>query len=93
MSEVGQFYALKTAATQGALQRETANPDGSVAWVCYFNDLLVIRTYLTAYWNGYLNSVETLTTRALVTNAAIKSVSYDLFYLLQMCFKSSTLVA
>ncbi|KAI1110884.1 hypothetical protein F5Y14DRAFT_427368 [Nemania sp. NC0429] len=43
-------------------------------WVCFFNDLLVMRTYLKAYWHGYLQSFETLSTRALVTNAAIRSI-------------------
>lgn len=90
MSVVGHalqaFCALKTVATQGALSRPITNPGALVAWVCYFNDVFVIRTYLKAYWHGYLHSFETLTTRALVTNAAIMSVSYDL-----LCFSSNML--
>ncbi|KAI2628442.1 hypothetical protein GGS21DRAFT_492771 [Xylaria nigripes] len=44
------------------------------AWVCFFNDLLVIRTYLRNYWYSYQQSLESLTIRALVTNTAIRLI-------------------
>ncbi|KAI0912527.1 hypothetical protein F4823DRAFT_559856 [Ustulina deusta] len=41
------------------------------AWVCFFNDLLVIREYLKVYWHSYQQSFGSLTSAALVTNTAI----------------------
>ncbi|KAI1821949.1 hypothetical protein F4861DRAFT_426409 [Xylaria intraflava] len=48
--------------------------EGFFAWVCFFNDLFVIRSYLKRYWYDYTQSFETLTTRALVTNTAIRMI-------------------
>ncbi|KAI0876805.1 hypothetical protein GGS24DRAFT_512876 [Hypoxylon argillaceum] len=44
------------------------------AWVCFFNDLFVVRSYLSAYWHAYRQGLETLTTRTLVTNTAIRQM-------------------
>ncbi|KAI1426453.1 hypothetical protein F5Y12DRAFT_794347 [Xylaria sp. FL1777] len=45
-----------------------------VAWVCFFNDLLVIRAYLIFYWQSYQQSFDALTSKALVTNTAIRLI-------------------
>ncbi|KAI0538024.1 hypothetical protein GGR58DRAFT_526785 [Xylaria digitata] len=44
------------------------------AWVCFFNDLSLIRTYLKSCWQLYLESFETLTTSTLITNTAIRLI-------------------
>ncbi|KAI8944413.1 hypothetical protein F4801DRAFT_217584 [Xylaria longipes] len=44
------------------------------AWVCFFNDLFVIRNYLRWCWLTYTQSLDTLTTAALVTNTAIRMI-------------------
>ncbi|KAJ8127037.1 hypothetical protein O1611_g6599 [Lasiodiplodia mahajangana] len=44
------------------------------AWVCFFNDLAVIRAYLRTYWDAYKHAFETLTTRTLITNTAIRLI-------------------
>ncbi|KAI0419221.1 hypothetical protein F5X98DRAFT_385054 [Xylaria grammica] len=44
------------------------------AWVCFFNDLFSIRSYLKTCWKSYLESRETLTTMTLATNTAIRLI-------------------
>ncbi|KAI0099056.1 hypothetical protein GGR51DRAFT_576445 [Nemania sp. FL0031] len=44
------------------------------AWVCFFNDLSVLRSYLRVHWDAYKHSLETLTTRTLITNTAIRLI-------------------
>ncbi|KAI0798974.1 hypothetical protein GGR55DRAFT_702346 [Xylaria sp. FL0064] len=44
------------------------------AWVCFFNDLFTIRSYLRWHWESYQQSSESLINLALVTNTAIRLI-------------------
>ncbi|KAI0450446.1 hypothetical protein F5B21DRAFT_528935, partial [Xylaria acuta] len=54
------------------------------AWVCFFNDLFYIRTFLRRCWKNYHQSSDTLTTVALVTNTAIRMIRGNCDRLLRM---------
>ncbi|KAI1170526.1 hypothetical protein F4777DRAFT_109919 [Nemania sp. FL0916] len=54
------------------------------AWVCFFNDVFIIREYLKVYWTNYKQSLATLTTSALVTNAALLMIRQALHNQVQL---------
>ncbi|KAI0404414.1 hypothetical protein F4802DRAFT_227214 [Xylaria palmicola] len=49
------------------------------AWVCFFDDLFVIREYVKATWLEYCHSIATLGTATLVTNTALWSLQWLFF--------------
>ncbi|KAI0426955.1 hypothetical protein F5Y09DRAFT_317548 [Xylaria sp. FL1042] len=44
------------------------------AWVCFFNDLFVIRSYLRWHWECYQQASESLINQTLVTNTALRLI-------------------